>query len=57
MNETQNGDLEKTADGDPLNDRGIADSANDSVTDPEADGDDEQADDDEDEEDEEDVGL
>lgn len=46
MNETQNDDLEKTADGDPLNDRGIADSAND-----------EQADDDEDEEDEEDVGL
>ncbi len=56
MNETKNDDLEKTADGDPLIDRGTADSANDSVTDPEED-DDEQEDDGEDEEDEEDLGL
>ena len=56
MNETKNDDLEKTADGDPLTDRGIAGSANDTVTDPEDDGDDEQEDDG-DEEDEEDLGL
>ncbi len=55
MNETKNDGLEKTADGDPLIDRGTADSANDSVTDPEED--DEQEDDGEDEEDEEDLGL
>ncbi len=57
MNETKNDDLEKTADGDPLVDRGSADSANDTVTDPQEDGDDEQEDDGEDEEDEEDLGL
>jgi hypothetical protein len=56
MNETKNEELEKTADGDPLIDRGIAGSANDSVTEPEEDGD-EQEDDGEDEEGEEDVDL
>jgi len=54
MNETKNDELEKTADGDPLNDRGTAGSANASVTDPEGDGD-EQEDDGDDEDDEEDV--
>ncbi len=59
MNETKNDDIEKTADGDPLVDRGIAGSASDTVTDPDEDGDDEQDDDDDgdDEEDEEDLGL
>jgi hypothetical protein len=56
MNETKNDELDKTADGDPLIDRGSVDSAHDSVTDPEEDGD-EQEDDGEDEEDEEDVDL
>ena len=50
MNETKNDDVEKTADGDPLIDRGIADSAHDSVTEPEED-DDELEDDSEDEKD------
>lgn len=54
MNETQTEELEKTADGDPLIDRGTAGSANDSVTEPEEDDDDEQEDDD-DQEDEDDV--
>ena len=49
MNETKNDDVEKTADGDPLIDRGIAGSANDSVTEPEED--DELEDDSEDEKD------
>jgi len=48
--------MEKTADGDPLIDRGIADSARNSVTEPEEE-DDELEDDDEDKEDEEDVDL
>lgn len=56
MNETQTDDLEKTADGDPLIDRGTADSAHGSVTEPDEE-DDEQEDDGEDEEDEEDVDL
>jgi hypothetical protein len=56
MNETKNDDLEKTADGDPLIDRGTADSARDSVTEPEEE-DDAQTDDDEEKEAEEDVDL
>ena len=56
MNETQTDELEKTADGDPLIDRGTAGSANDSVTEPEED-DDEQEDDGEEKEDEEDVDV
>jgi len=58
MNETKNDDLEKTADGDPLIDRGTADSARDSVTEPEPEEeDDAQTDDDEEKEAEEDVDL
>lgn len=57
MNETKNDDLEKTADGDPLIDRGTADSARDSVTEPEEEDDDAQTDDDEEKEAEEDVDL
>jgi len=53
MNQTRNNELEKTADGEPLEDRGIAGSARDSVTEPEEEGE-ELADDDEDDEDEED---
>lgn len=56
MNETQTGEREKTADGDPLIDRGTAGSANDSVTEPEEEND-EQEDDGEDEEDEDDVTI
>lgn len=54
MNQTQTDDLEKTADGDPLEDRGIADSAQGSVTEPEEEGDELEGDDDEDDGDEED---
>ncbi len=54
MNETKN-DVEKTADGDPLIDRGTADSARDSVSDPEEE--DDELEDDDDKEDEEDVDL
>ena len=39
MNQTANDELEKTADGDPLQDRGIAGTAQDSVTDPDEEGD------------------
>ena len=52
MNQTQSDELEKTADGDPLEDRGIADSARNSVTEPEEEGD-ELADDGEDDGDDE----
>lgn len=45
MNQTQNDELEKTADGDPLDDRGIADSAQGSVTEPEEEGDEQEDDD------------
>jgi hypothetical protein len=56
MNQTQSDELEKTADGDPLEDRGIAGTAVDSVTEPEEEGDeleDDDGDDDEDGEDDE----
>jgi len=39
MNQTANDELEKTADGDPLADRGIAGTAQGSVTDPDEEGD------------------
>jgi hypothetical protein len=52
MNETKNDERDKTADGDPLIDRGIADSARGSVTEPDEE-DDELEDDNEDEKDEE----
>ena len=54
MNQTKDDELEKTADGDPLEDRGIAGSAQDSVTEPEEEGDELGDDDDDDDEDEED---
>lgn len=52
MNQTKSDELEKTADGDPLEDRGIAGSARDSVTEPEEEGDELADDDDGDDEDE-----
>ena len=49
MNDTQTAP-EKTADGDPLEDRGTADSALDSVTEPDEENDDDQEDDGDEEE-------
>jgi hypothetical protein len=54
MNETQN-DVERTADGDPLIDRGIADSAKNSVTQPDEEPDETEDDPDEEPEEEEDL--
>ncbi len=54
MNETQN-DVERTADGDPLVDRGIADSAKNSVTQPDEEPDETESDPDEETEEEEDL--